>query len=281
MKKLALLPLLLAPTMAFAAEDARPLVGDPLNGAKLYEKHCRSRYKATGTDLFHSADMALMTDAALYAKVSSGSCVTDEQKEGFDASKLSYLEMWDMVAFMRTLHMNLSDFFPEAARYIAKVYTIDEHGLKRIAEAAKPLREEQHSAAVFTFFDFDEEKGNLTFVPQDPIKLDQLKKDKKTGYLVFLPMKYQDFQGEVGIAMDAQGVVKKMFVHPDAKGAELLNTSLARFEGMGRLGQSEPFKVSGGKQMAELSDAIFPVYLRAMESVTMYIRDERERTWAD
>lgn len=276
------LALTLVSGSALAAEEAiRPKVGDALHGAKLFEKHCKSRYKATGIGLFSSAKMTLLTDRALFAKVSEGDCVTDEQKAKFDPEGLSYLDRWDMVAFMRTLHMNLSDFFPTGSRYIAKVYTIDEFGLRRVASAAAPLPEDQRSAAVFTFFDFEGEEGNLTFVPQDPIKLDQLKKDQKAGYLVFLPMEHGEFSGEVGIAMDAQGAITTIRVHPGAEGAELLNASLARFEGMGRLGQSEPFKVSGGKKMAELAKTVFPLYMRAMETVTMYIREERERTWAD
>lgn len=33
--------------------------------------------------------------------------------------------------------------------------------------------------------------------------------------------------------------------------------------------------------MEKLADDLFPTYLRAMETVTMYDRDEKERTWAD
>jgi hypothetical protein len=271
----------LAAAPALAADAARPLVGDPIHGAKLFEEHCKSRYKTTGLGLFTSDAMNLITDDELYARVDEGDCVTEEQPAKFDADGLSYLDKWDMVAFMRTLHMNLSDFFPEASRYVAKTYTIDEYGLGRIAKAAEPLPEDEQSAAVFTFFDIEGEAGNLTYVPQDPIKLDQLEKDQKAGYLVFLPMEHDGFEGEVGIAMDPRGVIEKMMVHPDAEKAELLNTHLARFEGRGRKGQTQPFEVSGGRAVKRLAKVVFPLYLRAMETVTMYDREENERTWAD
>lgn len=266
---------------ASAKEEMRPLVGDPAHGAKLFEKHCKSRYKATGLGLFTSDGMNLMTDAQLYARVGKGDCVTKEQKTPFTPDELSYLDKWDMVAFMRTLHMNLSDFFPQAGRYVSKVYTIDKFGLKRISDAGSSLKKNERSASVFTFFDFEGEEGNLTFVPQDPIKLDQLEKDQKAGYLVFLPMKHEGFEGELGLAMDGQGTITKLMVHPAAKGADRLNASLERFVGMGRKGQSTPFKVSGGQAMAKLAKVVFPTYLRAMETVTMYDREENERTWAD
>lgn len=260
------------------AAESRPLMGDPVHGAKLFEELCKSRYVETGVALFDSAELALLTDAQLYARIGEGSCVTDEQPEPFDASKLDYLDKWDVLAFIRTLHLNLADFFPEASRYVSKVYTIDEFGLKRVAAAASPLPPEQRSAPVFTFYDFEGEQGNLRFVPQDPIQLDQLKRDKKSGYLVFLPLKHGEFQGEVGIGMDAQGVITKLMVHPDAPGAAGLNAALSDFTGQGRLGQSEAFRV---KKHPALSKAIFPLYMRAMETVTMFIREERDRTWAD
>lgn len=270
-----------APNRASAADEMRPLVGDPVHGRKLFQKHCQSRYTKTGIGLFTSDEMNLLTDDQLFNRISKGDCVTKEQKAKFDASKLSMLDKWDMTAFMRTLHMNLSDFFPQASRYVSKVYTIDKFGLKRIAKATRTLPKSQRSASVFTFFEFEGEAGNLTFVPQDPIKLDQLEKDQKLGYLVFLPMKHESFEGEVGIAMDARGVITKMMVHPEAPGADLLNGSLARFEGMGMKGQTLPFEVSGGKTMSALANTVFPLYLRAMETVTMYDREENDRTWAD
>lgn len=278
-----ILTLLLVPVPALArgGDDARPLVGDPVHGEKLFEKNCKSRYKKTGIGLFTSDRMCLLTDEALYAKVGAGECVTPEQPAKFDASKLDFLDRWDVVAFMRTLHMNLDDFFPKAGRYISKVYEIDDFGLKRYKEVVGPLAKKDRSAAVFTFFDFEGEDGNLTFVPQDPIKLDQLKKDKKAGYLVFLPFSHDGFEGELGIAMDKQGAITKLYVHPDAKNAETLNADLSRLEGLGKLGSTAPFKTSGGKKIAALAKSVFPAYLRAAESVTMYVREENERTWAD
>ncbi len=274
----AALTLGLLPLSAQAAP--RPLVGDVLNGAKLFNKHCKSRYKKTGLGLFTSDQMNLLTDKTVYAKLKSGECITPEQKEKFDGKSVSYLELWDMTAFIRTLHMTLDEFFPVSGRYICKSYEIDKFGLERLKEATGKTPKEK-AASVFTFFNFEGEEGRLAFIPQDPIQLDHLKKDKKAGYLVFMPFKYQKFNGEIGVAMDGNGKIIRIGVHKDAKGAELLNKSLSRFTGLGRKGQSEPFKISGGKKMAKLSKAVFPIYMRAMETVTMYDREERERTWAD
>ncbi len=270
---------------AFAASDAPLLVGDVLNGGKLYTKHCAACHgdDATGGNtsiaLNDSSRLTVLRDDQLFALIQSGKGAKKPKDHSFK-KKMSVLDSWDIVAYTRTLHMTLSDFFPAAARYIAKGYEIDKYGLERIQDATgKKLKDK--SAPVFTFFDFEDEQGRLRYVPQDPILLDELKKDKKAGYLVFLPFSTKGFEGEIGVAMDKAGVITKLLVHEDAKGADLLNKSLSRFEGMGKKGQTEKFKVGGSKNVRALANDIFPLYMRAMETVTMYDRDERERTWAD
>lgn len=278
---------LLSAGPAWAGSDTPVWVGDPLNGAKLYAAECAAchgddgRGGRTGVALTRADRLNLIRDDQMYKMVETGEGLK-KPKDHTLKDKLKYLEIWDVVAHVRTLHMTLADFFPSAARYVSKEYTIDKYGLQRLEESASlVLKGKDQSAAVFTMFTFEGEEGNLKYVPQDPILLDQLKKPNKSGYLVFLPFKTPGFEGELGVAMDADGVITKLGVHQSKPGAELLNKSLSRFEGMGKKGQKTPFKVAGGKDLAQLAQDVFPAYLRAMETVTMYDREERERTWAD
>ncbi|MCB9651809.1 MAG: c-type cytochrome [Deltaproteobacteria bacterium] len=270
-----------------ARADAPVWVGDPVNGAKLYAAECAAchgddgRGGRTGVALTRADRLNLIRDDQMFQMIETGAGLK-KPKDHTLKDKLKFLEIWDVVAFTRTLHMTIADFFPSASRYVSKEYTIDKYGLQRIEEnGGMVLKGKDQTAAVFTLFDFEGEEGNLKYVPQDPILLDQLKKPNKAGYLVFLPFKTDGFEGELGVAMDATGVITKLGVHGTASGAELLNKSLSRFEGMGKKGQKTPFKVSGGKDMDKLAKDVFPAYLRAMETVTMYDREERERTWAD
>jgi hypothetical protein len=271
---------------AFAAEGV--LVGDPSHGEGLYGKECagchgdRGSGGRTGIALTDSGRMNLLTNDQMFASIETGAGMKKPKDHAFKG-KVQYLDLWDVVAYVRTLHMTLDEFFPGASRYASKEYEIDKFGLDRILEATgNKLQGADAKAAVFTFFTFDGEEGFLTYVPQDPIKLDQLEKNKKTGYLVFLP--FDDgtgYKGEIGVGMDAKGVITRMAVHQRSKGSDLLNKSLSRFEGMGKKGQKEKFKVAGGKPMEALAEKVFPTYMRAMETITMYDRDEKERTWAD
>lgn len=267
------------------SKSERPWVGDPVNGKKLFARECGACHGddgkggRTGVSLGDSGALNLVPDDAMFGAIKNGDGLKKPKEHAF-ASKLGYLDIWDVVAHTRSLHMTLDAFFPGASRYVCKPYAIDTHGLDRLKQATgKELRDK--SAAVFTFFTFEGEDGTLRYVPQDPIQLDQLKKNKKSGYLVFLPFETKGFSGELGIGMDGSGQITKLSVHAAAPGADVLNKSLAQFSGLGKKGQKDPFKVSGGKPMDELALDVFPLYLRAMETVTMYDREETERTWAD
>lgn len=274
----------LSASPASAAED-RPWVGDPVNGAKLYARECASCHGDDGAggrsavSMKDSGRLTSIRDEAMIELIKTGEGAKKPEEHSL-GDKLRFLETWDVVAHVRSLHMELADFFGDSSRYVVKRYEIDKHGLKRIKKATGQDLDDP-SAFVFTFFDFEGEEGHLKFVPQDPILLDHLNKKNKAGYLVFLPFESEGWSGEVGVAMDAAGVITRLAAHPGADKAELMNKSFSRFEGQGRKGQKEPFKVGGGKTVAKLSKDVFALYLRAMETVTMYDRDENERTWAD
>lgn len=270
---------------AVASDDVRTLVGDPINGKKLYEKECAACHGKdgdggrTGVSLTDSGRMNLVRDDQMFHIVQTGRGLKNSGEHAF-RNKLGFLDIWDVVAHVREGHMTIGEFFPSASRYVSKNYEIDKFGLERIKERAGVTLKDK-SAPVFTFFEFEGEEGNLQYIPQDPIKLDHLSKDKKSGYLVFLPFAHAGASAEMGIAMDPDGRITRIAVHRSTKNAELLNKDLSRFEGMGKKNQSEPFKVGGGDKMAKLAAAVFPLYMRAMETVTMYDREENERTWAD
>lgn len=267
------------------AEELPLLVGDPASGQKLYAKECAACHGAQAdggkiaVSLRDSGRLNLLRNEQLFDMIETGKGLKKPSEHQFKR-QLPFLQLWDVVQHVRGQHLVIQTFFPDASRYVAKEYAIDKFGLERI-KAATGKAAKQTKAAVFTFFDFEGEEGNLSYVPDDPIRLDELKKDKKSGYLVFVPWKTPGFEGELGIAMDKDGVITKLAVHEVDQKTELLNKSLSRFAGLGRKGQKDPFKVAGGKVMSDLAADVFPVYLVAMESATMYDREETERTWAD
>ncbi|MEM1022523.1 MAG: hypothetical protein AAGD10_07680 [Myxococcota bacterium] len=249
--------------------------GDPIHGRTLFSKYCGAdAARAT----LSAADMTAIQDGALQAAFGQGQCV--DSAKTFSGADVDFLSAWDMVAFVRTRHLGLADFFPEAARYLLKEYTIDNFGEDRLKENLGRLPSDR-THPVYTMYDFEGEKGRLAFVPQDPLLIDELERDKKLGYLVFLSMETPHGRAEVGIAVDAKGVVRSAQVHRTEKEAEKVNAALAVFEGQGRLGGPGKFEAPRRSPATAYVDAFREAYLLAMESVTMFVREERDRTWSN
>lgn len=271
---------ILLSSSAFA--ESRPWVGDPMNGSKLFAKQCAACHGDDGSggrigiSLRDSGRMTVVRDEVHYLMLQKGEGITKTDGHKF-GKKLSALQLWDIIAHVNGMSMRLHDFFPEAGRYLAGEYTIDKHGLKRIKKATR-IKIKDKTAQVFTFFDMPDEAGQMRYVPPEPLSLDELKKKYKSGYLVFLPFETPSYSGEIGIAMDAQGMITKLAVHENGKKDKSINAKLEKFVGQGKKGQRKPFKVRGAKKLAK---PVFEAFMRAMETATMYDRDEHERTWAD
>jgi hypothetical protein len=267
-----LLPLVALPA---AAEAQTVHQGDFIHGRTLFARYCGAdAARAT----LSAAEMTAIQDPSLHAAFSQGRCV--DSAKTFSPEAVDFLSAWDMVAFVRTRHLRVSDFFPEAARYLLEEYTVDQFGEKRLKENLGRLPDGR-THRVFTLYDFEGEKGQLNFVPQDPLLIDELEKDEKLGYLVFLPMNTPHGRAEVGIAVDDQGRVRSARVHRTEDEAEKINAALASFEGQGRLGGPGQFDAPPRSPAGRYVDDFRQAYLLAMESVTMFIREERERTWSN
>ncbi|HJL41197.1 MAG TPA: hypothetical protein RMG48_07815 [Myxococcales bacterium LLY-WYZ-16_1] len=266
-------------TLAFLVLSATPkpelFVGDPIHGRTQFTEMCGAEMARATLD---PATWNARVDAQLHAQFMKGQC--GPGGPSFDPDPVSFLDAWDMVAFARTRHLRLADFFAEAARYIHKEYTIDKFGVGRLKDAlGRVPRDLSHR--VYTFFRVDGEEGNLSFVPQDPILLDELNKDMKIGYLVFVPFSHEGTSGQLAVAMDETGKIQGLALHRSVDGAGVLNPKLATFEGQGKLGQSEPLEAGRNPKMRSLSQSLHAPVLTAWESVTMYIREERDRTWGE
>ena len=257
---------------ARAANDVPVRVGDPVNGRRLFAQHCG---EAAARATLSSEQMSALQDDQLQTAFMAGRCV--DSKKTFPTDDLDYLDAWDMVAFVRTRHMGLADFFPDASRYLQKEYTIDDYGRNRL-EAALDRVPDRLTHMVWTFYDIDGEKGDLTYVPQDPILLDELEVDQKSGYLVFVPLDTPGFTGEVAVAITTDFTITGLRIHRTQEAAADLNPKLAAYVGQGGRTQTDRLDAPRGPAGA-IERAVSKSYLLAREAATMFVRDERARTW--
>jgi mono/diheme cytochrome c family protein len=266
--------------------------GDRASGEKVYKFNCASCHGFSGAADGVAASkftprpgnhrdaevMDSFDDAALLRIIREGSRALgrDAAMPAFGAG-LSDMDMWDLIAYMRTLHNRVDSFMPGAAYYIFRVYRVmsPERIAKAVGEALKPEEEE---LKIFTVFKDPAHSGYAEPVPNEPGKIDFLKKSNKLGYLAFMKIKAAEGPIEVGMAMDHIGRILRL-MPSDIGSAREAAKIFTKFEGLGKRGKYEMWKVSGAAP--ELVKEVYKQYLRMLEAAFMYEKEEKDRTWMD
>ncbi len=270
-------------------EDVLPKLGDISHGNFLHAQLCPAQEQVpqnsidskSGTlcslPLDKSGLMNLQSDQVLY-NIAFKTLKSKTYKPQQVPTTLS-LDAWDIVAALRNRHLALADFFPQSKRYIVKEYSLDSHGEERIVKLTQetPIVK---SSNIYVFFSPKDMQGNLSFVPQDPMQLEGLKKKDKDGYLVFLPFSSKNYQGEIGISFDAAGKIITAKIREENAETKTINAALKSFSGLGKMGQDKIFSINDSNAKKILKP-LFSRYLTAMELSTRYIVEERDRTMFD
>ena len=169
-------------------DEVLPKLGDITHGTFLHAQLCSAQEQAPKNSidsklvalcslhLDKSGLMNLQSDQALYDMVFKA--LKNKRYKPQQVPTTLSLDAWDIVAAIRNRHLVLADFFPQSKRYIVKEYSLDSHGEERIVKLAQeaPIVKSSH---IYVFFSPKDMQGNLSFVPQDPMQLEGLKKKDK------------------------------------------------------------------------------------------------------
>ncbi len=248
-----------------------PAPGNLTHGRALCARHCRRAVKgalptAKPPTYLSSAFAAAKSDAQLLETF------IDRER----ARKLSRLEENDLLHYLRSLHVELGTLFPDAARYVAKRFTINDYGLERLRETANlKLEGDARSGVVFVAYRGEKDGRPVLIDYDDTIARDGLDRDGKLGYVVFFDRPRDQNMREVAIAMGREPTypIHKIVVR-NAAGAlnRKLNGQLAAFIGQGEFNNAKSLK-TGPKGLRK---QLLPMYLVAAELATMYFGAERE-----
>lgn len=292
--------LLAAPSLARA--DVIPAEGDARRGAGLFRINCAGCHGPEGRgDGFLAKSLKPAPKpmgGTAYAIAHSDAELFDIIKDGISSSPmpafgdaLSELERWDLIAFIRAGSHGVTDFFPSAGRYLVKDYALDQYALERLQKAlGTAVAPPERTIEVATVFNGDRAPGQPPIVePQDPVTLDSLKPKDRLGYIAFVSAQLPgDAKPEpIAIATDREGkIVKALSLNGRDDAAR--DKLLAAYVGQGKKGPHLPLqgpREKSKKQKPLPEGATLTgfdaAYARAMEAITMYDKDERDRTWAD
>lgn len=302
MKKLLPALLLLTPTLALA--ELAPARGDAVQGEALFRMECApchgidargaefwrkaSHGKGLGQlpDLRDSAFMAQASDAQLRRAIRKGMGRNGWIPGHAFGETISSLQAWDLVQWLRDGNLRVNQFYPDAVKFTAKEFQLDEHGLKRLKEAVNvELPREQQAVVVLTVYKGKKLKsGNVRLVPWTPVQLDLLKADDRLGFLVFTKLALPGEKGSTpaGISIGTDGKIERIaLMLEDAKKRAEHEKALLAFAGQGekKAGKLKAPKgvKNGDKYAAVLTGAV----ARAAEGIVMYDKAERERTAFD
>jgi mono/diheme cytochrome c family protein len=291
---------------ALASAESAPLLGDVHRGAQLYRLNCASCHGAEGRgdglmarSLTPSPGMVVgtelnltRTDGALYKLLHDGGSAEQlSARMPAFGDALGELELWDLVAFVRHGSYRVTDFFPNAGRYLIKRYTLDTYARQRLSQTfGSPPTADQANIEVATVFNGDRAPGTpATLEADDPVTLDSLKPRDRIGYVVFvnaqLPLDSKPLP--VAIATDRDGKIVKVVSTAGLDDAAR-DAYLQGYVGQGHKGAHAPLiapKLARGKKARPSENAKLlgfdAAYARAMEAATQYDKEERDRTWAD
>jgi hypothetical protein len=267
-----------------ALADA-PLLGDVAHGATLFKAYCASCHGADGRaqgslsgspahrprSLRAPSFLATHSDDDLIAAIRQGSAAGMPSFPRFPQ-----LDLWDVLAFLRQGEIQVTDFFPDAAFFMAKPYTLDKDAKARVEEAiGRSLSEAESTLAVLAFY--GQGHGGPQRVGLDPVSLDKLKPKDKDGYLVFLELPRGDGRGSAsyGVAMGKDGHILRIAT---ASGSD---RGYAPFVGLGHKGRDVLLKPKGKRIPPKVEAEFGRAFVRALEAVTMFDKEERDRHWAD
>ena len=256
------------PTVA----QERALIGDVVNGEKLYQKASKKKVRVAGDWINR------YSDAQVIKGLKTG-------KGGFHKVKSdNMLDLQDVVAFMRSRNTDLASLAGPATHVLAGEGTYDEYALERLKDQAKLTpSDKEKTHRVFALFMPKEERGvdeDVQLVrPKENKKRDRLKAKVGTGYVVFMPLKGLRGGGyEVAFMVDRDIKIQDVVIRaPDGTLPEDLNRIAVRLKGKGGRGEYSALKAGGGGRAAkELEQPLSDAWLYGMEAVYMYEVEERE-----
>lgn len=273
-------------------------VGDVTQGARLFAVHCASCHGALGKgggavktvppapSLDDPAQMTLMSDRQVFELIKGGGPALGkaETMPAF-GDALDPLQMWDLVAFLRSRHLEIGDFFANAESYFGEPYTIDKWGAERHFKLTHvKLPKDDRTYTVLGIYKGTPGPEGPRLIPNTPLAVSQIDRQSKIGYVVFVDAKVPGVKGShlLGISMDKGGLVWAIKVNTDdLKVKKQIESLLASWEGYGYKGMKEPFEGGRSRKERALAKAWTEIYSRAMEAVVMFDKAERERHWAD
>ncbi len=290
--------LLSAASVPAWASDPEPLLGDLRQGARLYRLHCshchgvdRNGKGYLARTLKDPAPRNLRDPSFLLRRADEDLLTVITQGGGAVAAhftmpnfggQLELLDAWDLIAVLRQEQPRLKDYFPDAARYLARGYLLRPEAVARLQAAVGSFPEEEREVTVIAVYGGEAPVAAPERIALDPRSLASVNPKKKLGYVVFSDMQWpgtgRRFWAALVLGPGAEIRQLAPVDLPEDKGAAKVRAAMSAFEGQG----GRPPAGGGYPQLASGDGAQAPMelaraYARALEGILHFERDEKDR----
>lgn len=289
--------------LASGSAHAEPLRGDGERGGRIFRMECGTCHGVDGSgssfwqratagkkmglapDLRDSALLAQRSDADLAEAIGRGMGRNGWIPGHNFAGALSTLEIQDLIQWLRDGSLTVSQFFPEATRFTARDFAIDQWGLERLTrDVGLQLSQEEVEVVVLTVYRGQRsETAGVELVPWEPVRLDMLEARDRIGYLSFQEIEVPGGErARIGLGIGTDGKLQRVIVnHSDPAKKKEWEDALSRFVGQGKKGASKFTAPRGLKNGDAWARALTRAAAISAEGITMYEKSERERTAFD
>lgn len=247
--------------------------GDLTNGTKLIENHCKG---CKSEVLFDPIRLNNVGERKVIQGLARG--VGLGPLEGWDGRRLQALDAWDVLTYIRSRSISLTDLIPGVTHFAAFEPEPNEYARQRLYKQARVFDSSPKPAAVkgkilLTWID-PEYKGPVQNLTGQRVAYEDMPKAQRAGWVVLREIKEGKRAVYIGLAVEMKDtkITNAKAVPADGKRSSAAMRAIARgCKNKGRRDNYRRFTCNGTGRMAK---AIFKEFIIATEQIYAFELEE-------
>ncbi|MBM65054.1 MAG: hypothetical protein CMH55_02320 [Myxococcales bacterium] len=247
--------------------------GDLPNGTRLVASHCKS---CKAEVLFDPIRLNDVGERKVIKALARGKGIGP--LEGWDGRRLSALEAWDVLTYIRSRSITLRDLIPGVTHFAAFEPEPNEYARQRLYKQAKvfsssPKPEEVKGKVILTWTD-PEARGPVRNLTGNRVAYEDMDQKHRSGWIILRQVEEGKRQVFLGVAIDIKDtkIIAAKAVPADGKKSSSAMRAVARgCKNKGRRDNYRRFSCNGSGRLAK---PIFKAFIIASEQIYAYEYEE-------
>ena len=263
----------LALTASFLLAALPMQTGDLPNGTKLVETHCKACKPETLFDPIRLNDVG---EAKVIRALGRGQGVGP--LEGWDGRRLTTLEAWDVLTYIRSRSITLRDLIPDVTHFAVFEQEPNEYARQRLFKQAKVFsstpKTEDVKGKVLLTWSVPGTGGPVQNLTGNRVAYEDLAKEHRAGWVVLREVSEGKRKVFLGLAVDLKDtkIIAAKAVPADGQKASSAMRAVARgCKNKGRRDNYRRFRCNG---TGRLANPVFKAFIVATEQIYAFELEE-------